>query len=91
MPTILNTKQASSFFEDKVDALQKFGFIEKRPNDLLYLTDLAMQIIDPVSGEDHPEEVPQMPGMRSPELGDGTDEAVTAPCPGTVCCALAGL
>jgi hypothetical protein len=51
MPTILKTKRESSFFGDKINALQKFGFVEKRPNDLLYLTDLAMQIIDPIGDE----------------------------------------
>ena len=52
MPEILQTKQGSSFFNDKISALQRFGFIQKMPNDLLYLTDLAMQIIKPIGNED---------------------------------------
>ncbi len=52
MPEILATKQTSSFFIDKVNALLRFGLVDKMPNDLLYLTDLAMQIIKPIGNED---------------------------------------
>jgi hypothetical protein len=52
MPTILTTKRESSFFDDKISALKKFGFVDRLPNDILYLTDVAMQIIMPVGSED---------------------------------------
>jgi hypothetical protein len=52
MPEILQTKQGSSSFPMKIAALQRFGFIDKRPNDLLWLTDLSMQIINPVGNEE---------------------------------------
>ncbi len=52
MPEILRTKQSSSFFPAKIAALQRFGLVEKRPNDLLELTDLAMQIVNPIGDED---------------------------------------
>jgi len=48
MPDILESKKGSSFFPSKINALQKFGLIEKLPNDILGLTELAMQIINPI-------------------------------------------
>jgi len=52
MPEILKTKKTSSNFPDKIVALQKFGLTEKRPNDILKLTNLALQIINPIGNED---------------------------------------
>lgn len=51
MPDILQAKPTSSGFPMRISALQRFGFIDKRPNDLLWLTDLAMQIINPIGNE----------------------------------------
>jgi hypothetical protein len=51
MPAILKAKPTSSGFPMRISALQRFGFIDKRPNDLLWLTDLAMQIINPIGDE----------------------------------------
>lgn len=48
MPDILGVKEKSSNFPAKIAALQKFGLIERQPNDQLYLTDRAMMIINPV-------------------------------------------
>jgi hypothetical protein len=52
MPQILKTAQTSSFFVEKINALQKFGFVEKKPNKVLELTDLAMKIVTPIGDED---------------------------------------
>lgn len=52
MPEILDTKQTSSFFATKINALQSFGLVKKMPNDILYLTDLAMEIVHPFGEEE---------------------------------------
>ena len=52
MPAILKVSPKSSYFPMAILALQKFGLIEKRPNDLIELTESAMQIINPIGDDD---------------------------------------
>src|ERR1035437_4562638 len=52
MPDILKVTSKSSYFPLSIIALQKFGLVEKRPHDIIELTDLAMQIINPIGDED---------------------------------------
>jgi hypothetical protein len=48
MPDILGVKAGSSYFPTKISALQKYGLAKKSPNDMLIMTDLAMQIVNPM-------------------------------------------
>lgn len=50
-PRILDTSKMSSYFARRISTLQTFGLLEKQ-GDLVQLTSLAGQIIDPVAGED---------------------------------------
>ena len=52
MPEILRISRKSSYFPACIATLQKFGLVEKRPHSILELTDLAMQIIEPIGNED---------------------------------------
>jgi hypothetical protein len=51
MPEILDVKPSSSNLPAMISALQKFGLVKRVANDMLELTDLAMQIIKPVGDE----------------------------------------
>lgn len=53
MPEILGVKQKSSNFPAKIVALIKFGLIEKKPNQVLSLTELGMKIAHPFGEEIH--------------------------------------
>lgn len=52
MPEILNISKKSSYFPSAIVALQRFGLVTKKPNDIIILTDLAIQIIDPIGDEE---------------------------------------
>lgn len=52
LPDIFKVKQRSSYFPATIAALNKFGLVEKRPNGILKLTSLAMQIVKPFNNED---------------------------------------
>jgi hypothetical protein len=51
MPEIVGVKPSSSNFPASISALQKFGLVKKLDKDILELTDLAMQIINPIGDE----------------------------------------
>lgn len=48
MPKILDISPQSSYLPRQVSALQSFGLVDRRENDILELTDLAMAIVDPI-------------------------------------------
>lgn len=52
LPKIFKVSKGSSYFPAKIVALQKFGLADRKPNSMLELTDLAMQIINPIGAED---------------------------------------
>lgn len=52
LPKIFKVSKGSSYFPAKIVALQKFGLADRKPNGMLELTDLAMQIINPIGAED---------------------------------------
>lgn len=52
MPEIVKAKRNSSNFPDKIVALQRFGLVDKKPNEILKLTNLALQIVNPIGNED---------------------------------------
>ncbi|MCH7827973.1 MAG: hypothetical protein IIC75_08405 [Bacteroidetes bacterium] len=49
MPSLLGISPKSSYLSLQIGTMSKYGFIERRPNDQLYLSDLAMQIIQPLN------------------------------------------
>jgi len=48
----LETTKTSSYFVRRIAALQGFGLLDKVSDDTVRLTDLAIQIVNPVAGED---------------------------------------
>ena len=52
LPDIFKIKQRSSNFPATITALIRFGLVERKPNEILKLTDLAMQTINPIGDED---------------------------------------
>jgi hypothetical protein len=52
LPEIFNVSSRSSYFRKTIVALDKFGLVDRLPNDILRLTNLAMQIIKPFGNED---------------------------------------
>jgi hypothetical protein len=52
LPEIFKVRQKSSYFPATITALQKFGLVTKKPKGILELTDLAIQIINPIGDED---------------------------------------
>jgi len=52
LPEIFKVSKGSSYFPAKIVALERFGLANRKPNDVLELTKLAMQIIDPIGDED---------------------------------------
>lgn len=52
LPEIFKVSKGSSYFPAKIVTLQRFGLADRKPNDVLGLTKLAMQIIDPIGDED---------------------------------------
>jgi hypothetical protein len=48
MPEILGVKSGSSYFPMKISALQKYGLVRKSPEEMLVMTELAMQIVNPL-------------------------------------------
>ncbi|MGA3287507.1 MAG: hypothetical protein ABSD46_08770 [Bacteroidota bacterium] len=50
-PKLLNTSKNSSYFPRRIAALQTFGLLNKQ-GEHIQLTDLAVQIVNPVAGED---------------------------------------
>lgn len=52
LPEIVKVSKTSSYFPAKIAALQRFGLADKKPKDIIELTELAMQIINPIGNED---------------------------------------
>jgi hypothetical protein len=46
MPEILGVKSRSSYFPMKISALQKYGLVRKSHEEMLIMTELAMQIVN---------------------------------------------
>ena len=73
LPEIFKIKQRSSNFPATITALTRFGFVEKRPNEILKLTDLAMKIIRPI-GENEDIEAKLEAARKDEVLASFTDK-----------------
>ncbi|OGU34631.1 MAG: hypothetical protein A2068_14720 [Ignavibacteria bacterium GWB2_35_6b] len=66
MPEILKISPKSSYFPASITALQKFGLVEKRPNEILELTNLSMQIIEPLGDDEREQSISKL--LRNDEV-----------------------